>query len=249
STVKQVLIGCSETPEVEPAGEVALCPIAVCEPVPPDVRIILGEGTPPAEAPQRVEVSLGRTRVPNTQDEILWVVIRNSVNALGFDRYQQFMDELFCHKKFPRAAAQHKRDIAEAFDLPLLEPFPSSSVDAYRVLKIATEVFVMSRCGVMPQEPLATIPAEEEARFGHLLPGKFDALWRTYMAKIGKPCGQQALILPYLDLIRRKLGDIGTVRNGYASIIDQQTGLLHDKLAHPALLELIWSYWMEEGML
>lgn len=250
ASVRQVLINCSDSRDVQPSGDGVICPRPPGEPFPPELPIVIGgEGSPPGETPKRVEVSLGRTRVPNTKDEILWVVIRNSANSLGFDVYQSFMDDLFCHKNFGRVAGHEKRELAEALDLPIVERFPYSSVDAFRVLKFATELFVMSHCGVVPQGELATIPADEEARFGHLLPGKFEHLWRSYMVKLGHNPGNGARILPYLDLIRRKLGDIGTTRTSYASIIDQQSGLLHEKLIHPVLLELIWSYWMEEGML
>src|SRR5262249_46285251 len=145
---------------------------------------VTGEGSPPGEAPKRVEVSLGRTRVPNTRDEILWVVIRNSANTLGFDNYQKFMDRLFCHKKFPRPAAHEKRLLADNLEMPVVEPFPYSSVEAYRVLKYATEIFVMTHCGVVPQTPLETCPRDDEARFGHTLHGTFEKLWETYLAKV-----------------------------------------------------------------
>src|SRR5262249_1466662 len=35
----------------------------------------------PPPPPRRVEVTMSRTRVPNTSDEILWIVIRNSANS------------------------------------------------------------------------------------------------------------------------------------------------------------------------
>jgi hypothetical protein len=133
-------------------------------------------------------------------------------------------------------------------ELPSFEPFVFSSVDAYRVLKVATELFVMTHCGVVPPSKLHTHPPDDEARFGHGLPGQFDALWHTYLARVGHPNAPRALILPYLELVRRKLGDVATVRGGFGSLVDSQMGLLQEKLVHPCLLELIWSYWMEEGM-
>jgi len=57
-------------------------------------------------------------------------------------------------------------------------------------------------------------------------------------------------ILPYFELIRQKLMDIplkfipeGTTKPNVCY------GILRSKLSDPCLLELIWSYWHEEGML
>ncbi|HKE14657.1 MAG TPA: hypothetical protein VKB80_07325 [Kofleriaceae bacterium] len=251
-SVHEVEIGVSDGEEVEPQHGGKLCPVVV-SPGKPDVPFVLdGNGADHLPHARRVEVSLSRSRVPNTPDEILWVVIRGSTNSLSFQSYQDFMDRLFCHRRFAHAATADKKHIAESFDdvFDLANgPFAYSSVDAYRVLKVATEIFVMTHCGVVPRAKLHTDPPEDEARFGHELPGKFSELWAEYLAKVGPPSAPRALILPYVDLIRRKLGDIGTVHTSAASIVDLQTGLLQEKLVHPCLLELIWSYWMEEGML
>ncbi len=61
-----------------------------------------------------------------------------------------------------------------------------------------------------------------------------------------------ALTLPYLAVIRRKLGDIDINVSGFEYSSQQASecyGILQEKLTNPCLLELIWSYWHEEGML
>jgi hypothetical protein len=73
-------------------------------------------------------------------------------------------------------------------------------------------------------------------------------MWKDYLEPVPVSPGRELDILPYLNLIRRKLGDISTVRSSAASLIDQQAGLLQDKLLHPPMLELIWCYWIEESM-
>ncbi len=216
---------------------------------PPEVPIPLeGEGTANGQPSSNVEVSLSRARQPNTADEILWVVIRNSANELAFNPYQDFMDALFSNPRIERAANLEKKSVSDALDLHC-KTFAFSSIDAYRVLKIATELFVTTRCGVLRPPALRPDPVEEEARFGHRLGAVFATLWEDYLEPLGNFDGRTARILPYLDLIRRKLGDIGAVRSSTASLVDQQAELIQDKLVHPILLELIWSYWMEEGML
>ena len=257
SKVKEVHIGASTAADQPPSGEHATWIIEEVdapdvigrrvpdEPIFIDGNAIGGGGDP---KPPRVEVSLSRTRVPNTQDEILWVVIRNTANSLGFDVYQQFMDGLFAHHRRQAPVALAARELG---DLLSLERFAYASMDAFRVLKFATELFVKTHCGVIPdpEHPLQLEAGEEEARFGHLLPNTFRKLWEEdYLVRLGPADPPRALILPYMDLIHRKLGDLGTVRSRH-SLVDQQAGLLQEKLVHPVLLELIWSYWMEEGML
>jgi hypothetical protein len=210
-----------------------------------------GHGSNGHHSTASVEVSMSRTKVPTTKDEILWIVIRNSTNALGFKAYHDFMDALFADPRFISAAEQDKKAAAAnsvGGDTPP-EAFAVSSMRSFDVLRAATELFVMTRCGVVRPPTLHPNPHEEEARFGHRLGHDFEELWERYLVPAGNMDGRYTLILPYLDLIRRKLGDIGAVRTSVANIVDRQAGLLQDKLVHPVLLELIWSYWMEEGML
>lgn len=57
---------------------------------------------------------------------------------------------------------------------------------------------------------------------------------------------------PYLGLIRKKLQDVPIVTTPGEdddAALARCYGLLMDKLTNPCLLELIWSYWHEEGML
>lgn len=217
--------------------------------LPPAVPFRLEGGPTGVIAPTpAVDVTMNRTRVPNTKDEILWVVIRNCSNALGFNEYQDFMDAVFSNPRFAHAAGHERTKVVETLEIPF-DSFAFSSLDAQRVLKVATELFVMTRCGVVHPPTLKPDLLEEEARFDHRLPDQFEKLWESYLAPLGGLHKRQARILPYLDLIRRKLGDVASTRSNLASIVDRQAGLIQEKLVHPVLLELIWSYWMEEGML
>lgn len=228
---------------------------------PPTVPVnIDGGATRPIEPHKTVDVAMRRTMVPNTPDEILWIVIRNCTNNMGFAAYQDFMDRVFSNPRFDSIAGQDRRRTAELLGSPF-DSYAFNSVDAQRILKVATEVFVMTRCGVVPNrrhegrgngmraDLLTPDLNEEEGRFGHQLPLQFKTMWEEYLEPLGEVDGRQALILPYLNLIRRKLGDIGTVSSSLSSLLDRQAGMIQEKLMHPVLLELIWSYWMEEGML
>jgi hypothetical protein len=241
-------ISATDSPEHEP-GDAAGCELVVAD-LPPRLPFrVAGTGTGQvATPPPQVAVTLSRSRVPNTEDEILWVVIRNSTRSLAFENYQAVIDRVFAHPRLGQAAAQEKKAFGEALDLPM-EPFKFSSVDAYRVLRMATEMFVMVNCGVLRTDELETQVAVEEGRLSHSLIGKFNDLWKEYLVPAGRVDGGQAHILPYLAIIRRKLGGFGPLGPAASRIVDRQAGLLQDKLLHPPLLELIWSYWMEEGML
>ncbi len=209
----------------------------------------VNHGTPPGN----VEVTLNRAKVPPTKDEILASVIRASTNALGVNEYFDFMDRLFITMRPDRKMGPDESFLAQALEIPI-ERFPLASNDAYRVLSLATELFVLSRCGVIDtKKPLELDTAEEESRFGHQLPTTLQKMWEDYLEPVqlnghGHGHGRELDVLPYLNLIRRKLGDINTVRSNFATLIDRQAGLLQDKLLHPPMLELIWSYWIEESM-
>jgi hypothetical protein len=62
--------------------------------------------------------------------------------------------------------------------------------------------------------------------------------------------GQTHDTLPYLALIRQKLGDVGLTQATSDQLLAEKCyGIITQKLARPTFLELIWSYWHEEGML
>ena len=243
---KWMMVAVSEDIEHKPVEQEAVKFFA--PPLPPAVPFRLEGGTRGGEPTPSVDITLNRTRVPNTKDEILWVVIRNCSNALGFNAYQDFMDSVFSSPRFGHAAGHDRKRMIDELEIPC-DTFAFSSLDAHRVLKAATELFVMTRCGVVHPPTLRPDTGEEEGRFGHRLPAVFEEMWESYLAPLGSVDGRHARILPYLDLIRRKLGDVGAARSNLAGVVDRQAGLIQEKLVHPILLELIWSYWMEEGML
>lgn len=193
------------------------------------------------------EVTMNRTKVPVTKDEIFASIVNGSTDQLDVNQYFDFMDLIFAKVRPDKTVGTEQAQIAKYLQIPT-DPFPLGGGDAFRVLSTATELFVLSRCGVMRGKPLDLTTAEEEARFGHHLPKAMNEMWKDYLEPVPIGHGNELDILPYLNLIRRKLGDIGTVRASAASLIDQQAGLVREKLLHPPMLELIWCYWMEEAM-
>lgn len=204
-------------------------------------------------------VTMRRAQVPPTTDQALWTVIRMSTNALSFRNYSRFMDIVLCGAPgdlgmTPQILRQKRDPIKRRLRLP----FPDT--DAYRQLKVATEVFVMLNCGVdihapgfeaIDEDP-ERLDAERRRHYQALKPGDIERYWNQLLEGVD---GESTL--PYLEIIRRKLQDVPAVRpktkrrawlqREEAAI--ECMGILMEKLTHPCLLELIWSYWHEEGML
>ena len=104
----------------------------------------------PFAAGDDVAVTLKRTAVPPTTDQALWVAIRNSTNAIGFDNYSRFLEVVMCGEP-PELVDSRLRFGDTRHTLRKVKrrtalPFPN--VDRYRLLKAATEVFLMIHCGV-----------------------------------------------------------------------------------------------------
>lgn len=218
--------------------------------------------------------TMTRTETEPTDDLPLWVAIRNSTEALSFNNYLRFMDWIFCGKDdraslkaFERERFADKRD--RYGDLRNIRFLPFTDADAYRVVKTATEAFVMVNCGVLGKHGVrpggsqdSVAPFSEEDDKDYLdrrdLPtlgkGLQQAFNQDYLETVNGGTLDATSTLPYLAIIRRKLPDIPIKTTLFENAapggtVDECFGLLQEKLANPCLLELIWSYWHEEGML
>jgi hypothetical protein len=205
-------------------------------------------------------VSLQRTATAPTDDLAFWQGIVNSTDALSFNNYLRFMNVLFCGEddlsdlaSFETERFREKRNVYKQDLLPK-RFLPFTDGDAYRFMKAATEAFVVVNCGVL-KPPRPFDQARDEAYFARRdLPFPAAGLDKTLddylVSVIG---GSGAKTLPYLALIRAKLPDIAIKLNPFGQVDDKQVsachGILQHKLSCPCLLELIWSYWHEEGML
>ena len=212
--------------------------------VEPDSQSITGD----------ISVSMRRTATEATEDLGLWVVIRKSAEALSFSNYFRFMNHVLCGEpisgpadfeteRFPTKISRFNQLRQERF-------LPFTDAEAYRLLKVATESFVVVNCGVA-----LTSFQFEPADLDYVIrrvgkPVDLAGLWDKYLVSVN---GTSSLTLPYLALIRDKLRDI-RLKSTMFSGVDEGLpadcfGILRDKLTNPCLLELIWSYWHEEGML
>jgi hypothetical protein len=204
-----------------------------------------------------VPVTLRRVALPPTNDLPLWIVIKKSTDALSFENYNRFMDIVLCGKSF-RADESGRIDKGqEAFDALKGKRFlPYNDVEAYRLLKAASEAFVMVNCGVGLNDYVKLFNdvdiTEVLNRVGvNLDLPQLQQFWLDYLEDVN---GEQDATLPYLALIREKLKD-SPIKHALfhdmlpTSLPQDCFGIIREKLTNPCLLELIWSYWHEEGML
>lgn len=193
-----------------------------------------------------VSVTLRRSAMTETADMPLWTVIRAATSAISFNNYKKFMDDILCG----RDPARQVREDCECKSLP----YPG--VDAYSLVKCATEVFLMGHCGVVDLGRLdQTTLLEEQRRYGRKInAAELNNLWLGNGGYLVEVDGDSRVkTLPYLELIRSRLGDVPLKdgnANGFNAVeVANCFGILRSKLENPCLLELIWSYWHEEGML
>ena len=224
-------------------------PVGAPAPQPASYELLTGfdaERREPTPIAGTVKVSLSRTETEPTSDLRLWGAIRAVTEAVSFDRYMRFMDLLFCADRTDQSPAAGK-----AFSKLLQRRFlPFTDTDAYRVLKVATEAFVVVNCGVFTGDTVL----EGEAG---VLADLVDYLDRRDLPRPGPEPFLEKVdglrILPYLAIIRRKLPDVpinDAIRGSDRSDLEADLcdGFIREKLRNPCLLELIWSYWHEEGM-
>jgi hypothetical protein len=205
----------------------------------------------PFASGDEVAVTLRRASAPPTSDQALWVAIRNATNALGFLSYSRFIEAVMCDRpdeafnRLERRGLGHKlRKVKRRTALP----FPN--VDRYRLLKAATEVFMMTHCGV-DLDDFSGVDLDEESRRLNRPVDEADleAQMRAYLAQVPGGEGEFLDVLPYLGLIRLQLGDVAVVHEDRDDAAQICFGILAEKLTHPCFLELIHSYWLDEGRL
>ena len=166
--------------------------------------------------------------------------------------YQGFIDRVLCAGTPPISSGDIK--LPEACG-PAPNPrtlttqsqqHPLFGMTAYELLKTATEVFLMLYCGVVirDKDVLGNLDVlgkpifskdEELARSGLTNNIDFVNLLVAYLGPGRLPYIQRVVQTAFPDEV----------------LIDSVfcTGILRSKVDCPCLIELIWSYWHEEGML
>jgi hypothetical protein len=202
------------------------------------------------------DISLHRANSYPSRDQALWVAIRQHTQRLGFEQYNDYINAIFNPSNEPdslsetfTASGPISNIYTELQANPLLNlqgPY------AYSVLKLATQAFLATRCGVVDKafDPNTLDMDEERYRLDdpYATPDDLAKRLQRYLAPTSY--GGDAQALPYLNRIAKTLIDMDQVRKpavgsegpfGYRRILEY-------RLTRPSLIELIWNYWHEEGM-
>jgi hypothetical protein len=190
-------------------------------------------------------VALSRSAVRVDDDVSLWSAIRNRTDAIRVDRYERFIERVLCDKVLDDVPAcgdldpEYGTTITQAIDAKRNELFAAQigyGVDAYNLLKYATQAFLLLETGIIIRNPDGTPPDAIDPRIGET----FEAL----QARLNRYLSDQTgMGLPYLRRIVRALA-VGLDKDSPFC-----QGTVTYRFSCPSMLELIWSYWHEEGML
>ena len=202
-----------------------------------------GSGPPPGSPggpPLTVALSLADFTL--TDDAALWAAIRNRTDAIRGDRYEEFIRRVLCcdDDTGPAACPENSKykqpSIQTALQAKRAELIGATSgygVDAYNLLKYATQAFLLLETGVVIRVSLNEL--EGDIDVGDIT-SDVDRL-TTYLGRLNGP-------LPYLRRV------IAALESGFHSEKSPFCkGALTHRFTCPSMLELIWSYWHEEGML
>jgi hypothetical protein len=180
-----------------------------------------------------VGVTLNRTASEPTLDQALWVAIRNRTQAISFNRYREFINRVLRweeNDRIPDRIERRLRDLGTHL----------RGVGAYQVLKTATEMFLLLECGVRIDLGRDGRPRfdelEEQARLGEALTG--EQIAERLKQYLGKPPQ-----LPYITRV------VEAAFPEFERVALSNEPVLATRINEPCLIELIWSYWHEEGML
>lgn len=243
-----------ETPELE---EPVRAGAGNVPPDPPEVDG--GDGRPAGTArdPLTVRLSLP-SEDPRAERELaLWRLIEFSTERLSYGNYARFLDSILqpfddvhLWRGVEAREPHFKRDSA------FPRPYSVYGSDAYDLLRGATSVFLMHEVGrlgdrdlLAPQNRLEEL--EEKAFLDAtvlLEPSRQD-----YENRAAKDLDVR--VLPYVQLILQKLAELPIKREfvlgtgEHEERARRQYGILRGRVDTPAMIELIWSYWYEQGML
>ncbi|WP_218585549.1 hypothetical protein [Pseudomonas sp. C2B4] len=227
---------------------------------------------PPDSYKVQNPITLQRTTRPLTGDVALWLMIKMNANNLNWDNYTAQLDLLFGSDP---TVGHGLLEGAQRLSRRRFLPF--TDTDAYRALKVATEAFVVTWGGVVPDK--------------QNISSVFDLIQKDTTAiniaseRLGIDISQGELVkimtdqyfgtsfpptIPYLTRVVEGLRGTDAERSANAAKEHvEKTQISQDppycgetclwlahlnqdfsaKLARPPLTELIWSYWMEEMQL
>jgi hypothetical protein len=213
-------------------------------------------------------------RAVETDDQALWVAIRNRTEAINFDHYSDFINRLLCHgRTYPhrdswpstggneRSEANERSEVEDGGSSQFGSPNVAAQrnelerrpdiygVDAYQLLKLATQAFLTFEAGVVIKDRRLDGRLEppdtrvDEGRLYRTV--SIQELKHELEEYLRRGAGGDGRALPYLKLIVKNLITLREPKE----VMPYCEGILLHRFHCPSMLELIWSYWLEEGML
>jgi hypothetical protein len=123
--------------------------------------------------------------------------------------------------------------------------------EAYELLKAATEFYVYAEAGRLEEVGDSESPHPSTA--AGPFAGAFDSATLgtfkdDYLVKLE---GEVPVtrVLPYLAIIRRRLSELPIKKGLALGVAPGSYGILRSRLTSPILVELIWNYWIEQGLM
>jgi len=200
------------------------------------------------------KVTLQRTFAGPTDDRALWPAIRNRTAAIRFDRYKRFIDCVFCENQDQGPFTDIRtKTLSYVNDLCLDDPTDQKQrlsiygPYAYGVLKLATQVFLTLESGVVIRDNTIGKPKIFDIEKERIRANDFSLTVKKLQAELAAYLGNGERHLPYLDRIVKNLITLDV--QDIDEVLPYCLGVLRFRLTSPSLIELIWSYWLEEGML
>lgn len=213
--------------------------------LPPSSAATLGMYGKPSNFPPNIQkVSLVEPGRNNTDDQFLWVYIRNGV--LDFSYYKEFIDAVMCN---PNLLKDKKKKWENRL--------PFNQVDAFSVLKFATDYYMKKFFRIIDNEnpnydnTIIKKSAnemyglhDEEARTNRTLADLSSVIFEAPNNVRESYWIGGKDYLPYFETILERLKPfkISSVPNSWCGDTIKESSL-----EDLNLLELIWSYWHEEG--
>lgn len=199
--------------------------------------------------PQKIALVPASSADP-TDDQALWGAIRNRASAASFTNFEKFVDVIFCNSSGKNGELEAVRaQLNPASARGAARPCYHGS-EAYKLLKAAAEMFLALQCGIKVQPPLkddggagdssARIPGEADR-------GATAETFNELEAALGKFMAGGSRL--YLHTILNALASDNATSPLCEGILRPHQPLTVPSDCYPCMLELIWSYWHEEGML
>lgn len=179
-----------------------------------------------------------------TKDQALWVAIRNHSQRIGFDQYSRFIDTLFRDAGgageifgFEDAARPFSGTLQRAIHLGL------GSDQMHTLLSTATEVYLAVRSGLAIDPELLDMDQERgRLRDTTMTQARLLDGITKYLESTGN-----IQALPYIRRIAESLIASEVLSDNSGNGFDIERQFIRRRVGNPPLLELIWSYWMEEA--